>query len=63
MNKIPKYVVCEVGKIYEVCNYATIDENTYYKLIKDGIETGYFNSNGFISLEEFRSNKLKEIGI
>jgi hypothetical protein len=62
---MPKYVICKAeGKRYEVCKQAiTRDGNIYYMLLKDGKATGYFNSNGFISLEDFRDEKLKEIGI
>lgn len=76
MEKLPKKidtkVICLVDlpnydlkkdKVYKAVSY-TKSNYEYYMIINDhGRERGWINIENFMTLEEARSEKLKEIGI
>lgn len=53
------------GKSYETVNTLeqTAFDHLYYHIVNDQNQTEYYSVNDFVKLDEWRCQKLKEIGI
>lgn len=64
ISKDHKYLTLTYGKIYNADQIFTKDKLMGKHLIEDDFGAfGWYNKDLFISLEEFRDNKLKELGL
>ena len=57
------YNFITIGKIYEILEIREYYSDYYYHIINDNNERSNFYKGCFITIEELRENKLKELGI